>query len=129
MISVREACGVGVPDETWGEAVRAVGLPGPGSAGVTADELTAFRAECLDRFKKPRAVDFVSALPHTETAHSTTSGGARTAHCVSRGCFSLHKCATAYAEASFGGIRPRPHVNYSYYLAHIDDSGLSLFRS
>ncbi|MDG9722655.1 MULTISPECIES: AMP-binding protein [unclassified Streptomyces] len=62
--AVQEACVVGVPDETWGEAVRAVVVPGPGDTGVTADELIAFCAERLDRFKKPRAVDFVTALPH-----------------------------------------------------------------
>ncbi|MGZ2356731.1 AMP-binding protein [Streptomyces sp. 372A] len=62
--AVQEACVVGVPDDTWGEAVRAVIVQGPGDTGVTADELIAFCADRLDRFKKPRAVDFVAALPH-----------------------------------------------------------------
>ncbi|MGW1140762.1 AMP-binding protein [Streptomyces zhihengii] len=62
--AVQEACVVGVPDEKWGEAVRAVVVAGPGDTGVTADELIAFCAERLDRFKKPRAVDFVTELPH-----------------------------------------------------------------
>ncbi|WP_327435507.1 class I adenylate-forming enzyme family protein [Streptomyces sp. NBC_01201] len=62
--AVQEACVVGVPDEKWGEAVRAVVVAGPGDTGVTAAELIAFCAGRLDRFKKPRAVDFVTELPH-----------------------------------------------------------------
>ncbi|WP_030613863.1 AMP-binding protein [Streptomyces sclerotialus] len=60
---VEEVCVIGVPDEKWGEAVKAVIVPRPGSA-LTADEITAFCAERLDRFKKPRTVDFVGELPH-----------------------------------------------------------------
>ncbi|MEV6201947.1 AMP-binding protein [Streptomyces sp. NPDC051771] len=61
--AVREACVVGVPDEKWGEAVKAVVVPHP-DATVTPDELIAFCAERLDRFKKPGSVDFVAELPH-----------------------------------------------------------------
>ncbi|MFH8473664.1 class I adenylate-forming enzyme family protein [Streptomyces sp. NPDC018000] len=60
---VQEACVVGVPDEQWGEAVKAVVVPHPGTT-ATADHLIAFCAERLDRFKKPRSVDFVTELPH-----------------------------------------------------------------
>ncbi|MBO0914679.1 AMP-binding protein [Streptomyces laculatispora] len=61
--AVQEACVVGVPDEKWGEAVRAVVVPYDGAA-VTAEGLIGFCAERLDRFKKPAAVDFVATLPH-----------------------------------------------------------------
>ncbi|MEE1742784.1 AMP-binding protein [Streptomyces sp. BE147] len=61
--AVQEVCVVGVPDEKWGEAVKAVVVPHTG-ATVTADDLIAFCAERLDRFKKPRSVDFVTGLPH-----------------------------------------------------------------
>ncbi|MEV7794393.1 AMP-binding protein [Streptomyces sp. NPDC087512] len=60
---VQEACVVGVPDEKWGEAVKAVVVTRPG-AHVTAEELADFCATRLDRFKKPRSVDFVAELPH-----------------------------------------------------------------
>ncbi|MFH8559863.1 class I adenylate-forming enzyme family protein [Streptomyces sp. NPDC017988] len=61
--AVQEACVVGVPDEQWGEAVKAVVVAHPGRS-VTPDELTAFCADRLDRYKKPRSVDFVTELPH-----------------------------------------------------------------
>ncbi|MCX5034737.1 AMP-binding protein [Streptomyces coelicoflavus] len=61
--AVQEACVVGVPDEQWGEAVKAVVVRRAGS-GATADELIAFCADRLDRFKKPRSVEFTASLPH-----------------------------------------------------------------
>ncbi|MEU6874336.1 AMP-binding protein [Streptomyces sp. NPDC046751] len=60
---VQEVCVIGVPDETWGEAVKAVIVPRPGHE-PSAEEITAFCAERLDRLKKPRSVDFVDELPH-----------------------------------------------------------------
>lgn len=61
--AVQEACVVGVPDEKWGEAVKAVVVT-QADVSVTADELADFCAARLDRFKKPRSVDFVTELPH-----------------------------------------------------------------
>ena len=61
--AVLESCVVGVPDERWGEAVQAVVVLRDGAL-VGADELIAFCAERLDRFKKPRSVDFLPELPH-----------------------------------------------------------------
>ncbi|MEU5056089.1 MULTISPECIES: AMP-binding protein [unclassified Streptomyces] len=61
--AVQEACVVGVPDETWGEAVKAVVVTRPGHS-LSAEEVTAFCAQRLDRLKKPRSVDFVAELPH-----------------------------------------------------------------
>ncbi|MFI5662461.1 class I adenylate-forming enzyme family protein [Streptomyces sp. NPDC051684] len=60
--AVQEACVVGVPDEKWGEAVQAVVVRHAG-ADLTEQELIDFCAERLDRFKKPRSVDFVTELP------------------------------------------------------------------
>jgi acyl-CoA synthetase (AMP-forming)/AMP-acid ligase II len=60
--AVYEACVVGVPDETWGEAVKAVVVLRPGQQ---ADEAALVRhcRELLADFKKPRSIDFVAELP------------------------------------------------------------------
>jgi len=60
--AVYEACVVGVPDETWGEAVKAVVVLRPGHRASEADLVQHCR-ELLADFKKPRSVDFVAELP------------------------------------------------------------------
>jgi long-chain acyl-CoA synthetase len=61
---VSEACVVGVPDDKWGEAVRAVVVPVPG-AQIDPAELIAFAGRHLAGYKKPKAVDIVDSLPKT----------------------------------------------------------------
>jgi fatty-acyl-CoA synthase len=58
--AVAEAAVVGVPDERWGEACLAVVVL---RAGATEAELLAWCAERLAKFKVPREVRFVDALP------------------------------------------------------------------
>lgn len=53
---------VGVPDEQWGEAVRAVVVLKPG-ASLSAEAIIEHCGRSLASFKKPRAVDFVQELP------------------------------------------------------------------
>src|SRR5581483_3189431 len=57
---------IGVPHETWGEAIHAVVTLKPG-ASATEDELLAFAAERLASFKKPRSLEIVPALPVSAT--------------------------------------------------------------
>jgi acyl-CoA synthetase (AMP-forming)/AMP-acid ligase II len=63
---VAEVAVVGVPDEQWGEAVRAVVLREAG-ATVSGPELIEFCANHLAGYKKPKAVEFVDELPHGST--------------------------------------------------------------
>ena len=62
--AVLEAAVVSVPDERWGEAIKAVLVLKPGQT-LTADELIVHCQERLARFKCPRSVDFIAALPRT----------------------------------------------------------------
>jgi len=59
---VFEAAVVGVPDEQWGEAIRAVLVLKPGMQ-LEAAEVIERCGRALAGFKKPRGVDFVSELP------------------------------------------------------------------
>ena len=60
--AVAEAAIIGVPDERWGEAVCAVVALRPG-ANATADELVAHCRSRLAKYKTPKYVGFVGALP------------------------------------------------------------------
>ena len=62
--SIVEAAVFGVPDETWGESVRAaVVLARPGAA--TPEDLIKFCRQRIARFKCPRSLDIVDAMPRT----------------------------------------------------------------
>jgi long-chain acyl-CoA synthetase len=63
---VLEVAVISVPDEYTGEAVKAFVVPRPG-ATLTPDDVSAFAATRLARFKRPSAVTVVDALPHSAT--------------------------------------------------------------
>jgi long-chain acyl-CoA synthetase len=62
---VRDVAVFGIPDEDWGEQVKAVVEPAPGVAPdkALADELLAFCKERLASFKVPKTIDFLAELP------------------------------------------------------------------
>ncbi len=62
--AVQDCAVVGVPDEKWGEAVKAVIELKPG-ASVAEDEIIALCKEKLGSVKSPKTVDFIEALPRS----------------------------------------------------------------
>lgn len=63
---IAEAVVVGVPDEHWGEVVKAVVVRKDG-ATLTEDQVAAYVGERLASYKKPRVVQFMDELPMTPT--------------------------------------------------------------
>jgi acyl-CoA synthetase (AMP-forming)/AMP-acid ligase II len=64
--AVLEVAVIGVPDDRWGESVKAVVALKEG-ASATEEEIIAYTREHLAHFKSPRSVDIIPALPRNPT--------------------------------------------------------------
>ena len=62
--AVLECAVVGVPDDKWGEAVQGIVVLKPGCE-VSEEEIISFCKERIARYKAPKSIDFISALPKT----------------------------------------------------------------
>lgn len=63
---VLESAVFGVPDDVWGEAVKAAVVLKPGCS-ATATEIIAEASKHLASYQKPKSIDFVDALPKAPT--------------------------------------------------------------
>jgi fatty-acyl-CoA synthase len=64
--AIAEACVVGVPDEQWGQRLRACLVAAPGGA-LTVGEVQVFVRGRLAGYKVPRDVVFLDELPRNAT--------------------------------------------------------------
>ena len=60
--TVAEVAVIGVPDATWGEAVKACIVP-KGGAEVIAEDIIAWTRERLASFKVPKTIDVIATMP------------------------------------------------------------------
>jgi acyl-CoA synthetase (AMP-forming)/AMP-acid ligase II len=60
--AIHEVAVIGVPDETWGEAIKAIVALKQGQK-ATQEEIINFCKEHMASFKKPKSVEFIGEIP------------------------------------------------------------------
>lgn len=62
--AIAEVAVIGVPDQDWGESIKALVVLKPGLSATALDIISFVRGKLAD-FKLPRSVEFVASLPRT----------------------------------------------------------------
>ena len=60
--AVQEVAVFGIPDDKWGESVKAIIVPKPGET-PTAEDIIAWAKERIASYKCPKTVDIATELP------------------------------------------------------------------
>ncbi|MEU9338339.1 long-chain-fatty-acid--CoA ligase [Streptomyces sp. NPDC048290] len=109
--AVAECAVLGVPDATWGEVGRALVVR---HADSTADaaELLAFAAERLGRYKVPRTVEFVDALPRNAAGKVLKAQLRRTAPVAAQKEPRMEADATGCVPIAFDHRPPPTRVTF-----------------
>ena len=113
---VVEVAVIGVPDERWGETVKALVVLLRARL-VDADELVAFARERLAGYKLPRSVEFVAELPRSPAGkvlkrelrarYARAAEPARRCECASRKLTSSRVAAGHVGGEGMGTARAR----------------------
>lgn len=59
---IMEAAVIGIPNERWGESVKAIVVLKPGESATEEEIIEYCKANAAD-YKRPRSVDFIDELP------------------------------------------------------------------
>ena len=61
---VEDVAVIGVPDDKWGEAVKALIIKSPDS-GLTGEDVIRYCSQQIAGYKKPKSVEFISEFPRS----------------------------------------------------------------